>query len=102
MSIPLISNISQKNNGSFWLVDSNAIYGGLYHVNTVDEMNKLPVVRLKSGMMCYIKNNDVYYQYKNNKWSILEEIGDNSIREEEIQEIIGTFEGGAFEYDQTQ
>ena len=102
MSIPLISNISQKNNGSFWLVDSNAIYGGLYHVNTVEEMNNLPVVRLKPGMMCYIKNDDVYYQYKNNKWSILEEIGDNSIREEEIQEIIGTFEGGAFEYDQTQ
>ena len=29
MSRPLISNITQSNDGEFWLVDSNAIYGGL-------------------------------------------------------------------------
>ena len=33
MAITLISNIKQANNGKFWLVDSNDIRGGLYHVD---------------------------------------------------------------------
>ena len=63
MAINLISNITQKNNGDFWLVDSNAVYGGLYHVQTVTERNSLPAKRLKVGMLCYVQENDVYYKY---------------------------------------
>ena len=69
MAITVISNITQANNNTFWLVDSNAIYGGLYHVNTTAERDSLPAGNLKVGMLCYVANNDLYYKYNNvNEW----------------------------------
>ena len=93
MSIPLISNISQKNNGSFWLVDSNAIYGGLYHVSSKREMDELPLIRLKPGMLCYVEDENSYYKYENNSWVLWINSGWNSedITEEETQEIMNIF-----------
>lgn len=91
--IPLISNIEQKNGGEFWLVDSNAIYGGLYHVSTQDQMKTLPEIRLKPGMLCYVSNEDAYYKYKDNEW-IKWSLGENTndiIPEEEIQKMINIF-----------
>lgn len=91
--IPLISNIQQANNGEFWLVDSNAIHGGLYHVSTQNQMNTLPEIRLKSGMLCYVSNEDAYYKYKDNEW-IKWTLGENAndiISEEEIQKMINIF-----------
>ena len=91
--IPLISNIEQKNGGEFWLVDSNAIYGDLYHVSTQDQMNALPEIRLKPGMLCYVSNEDAYYKYKDNEW-IKWSLGENTndiIPEEEIQKMINIF-----------
>lgn len=67
MAITLISNIKQANNGTFALIDSNDIAGGLYHVDTVDEMNQLPVERLKIGMLCYVAGTvNKFYQYQKN------------------------------------
>lgn len=69
MAITLISNIKQANNGTFALIDSNDIYGGLYHVNSIEEMNVLPTVRLKQGMLCYIAGAvNAFYQYQNSSW----------------------------------
>ena len=93
MSIPLISNITQSNDGEFWLVDSNAIYGGLYHVDNTSQMNNLPTARLKQGMLCYVKQDDVYYKYKNEQW-IEWSLGinnDDVIDEQEKQELINIF-----------
>lgn len=64
MAITLISNIKQANNGTFWLVDSNDIRGGLYHVDSVAEMNVLPAGNLKEGMLCYVAAEEKFYQYK--------------------------------------
>ena len=64
MAITLISNIAQANNLDFWLVDSNAVRGGLYHVDTAAEMNVLPAANLKEGMLCYVANEERFYQYK--------------------------------------
>lgn len=64
MAITLISNIKQANNGTFWLVDSNDIRGGLYHVDSVAEMNVLPTDNLKEGMLCYVAAEEKFYQYK--------------------------------------
>ena len=92
MSIPLISNITQSNDGEFWLVDSNAIYGGLYHVNNTSQMNNLPTARLKQGMLCYVKQDDAYYKYKDEQW-IEWSLGINNdvIDEQEKQELINIF-----------
>ena len=93
--IPLISHITQKDGGDFWLVDSNAIYGGLYHVNSPNQMRSLPEKRLKYGMLCYVENEDKYYKYMggeewipwiNKDWAL-----DEVIDEEEIQQIMGIF-----------
>ena len=91
--VPLISNIVQKGDGEFWLVDSNAIYGGLYHVSTQDQMNTLPEIRLKPGMLCYVSNEDAYYKYKDNEWTkrTLGEDANDIISEEEIQKMINIF-----------
>lgn len=64
MAITLISNLKQANNGSFWLVDSNDVRGGLYHVDTVAEMSVLPVDNLKEGMLCYVAAEEKFYQYQ--------------------------------------
>ena len=64
MAITLISDIKQANNGTFWLVDSNDIRGGLYHVDSVAEMNVLPTDNLKEGMLCYVAAEEKFYQYK--------------------------------------
>lgn len=64
MAITLISNIAQANNGKFWLVDSNDIRGGLYHVDQKAEMDVLPVDNLKEGMLCYVAAEERFYQYK--------------------------------------
>lgn len=67
MAITLISNIKQANNGTFALIDSNDIAGGLYHVDTVEEMNQLPGERLKIGMLCYVAGTvNKFYQYQKN------------------------------------
>ena len=63
MSIELISDIKQANGGQFPLVDSNDIKGGLYSVDTESEMNSIPVVRLKDGMLCWIKDLKKYMRY---------------------------------------
>ena len=66
MAITLISNIKQANNGTFWLVDSNDIRGGLYHVDQKAEMDVLPAANLKEGMLCYVAAEERFYQYKKN------------------------------------
>ena len=66
MAITLISNIKQANNGKFWLVDSNDIRGGLYHVSQKAEMDVLPADNLKEGMLCYVAAEEKFYQYKKN------------------------------------
>lgn len=66
MAITLISNIKQANNGTFWLVDSNDIRGGLYHVDQKAEMDVLPADNLKEGMLCYVAAEERFYQYKKN------------------------------------
>ena len=93
MSIPLISNITQSNDGEFWLVDSNAIYGGLYHVDNTSQMNNLPTARLKQGMLRYVKQDDVYYKYKDEQWIEWSFGGNNDdiIDEYEKQELINIF-----------
>ena len=64
MAITLVSNIKQANNLDFWLVDSNDIRGGLYHVDQKAEMDVLPAANLKEGMLCYVANEERFYQYK--------------------------------------
>ena len=93
MSIPLSSNITQSNDGEFCLVDSNSIYGGLYHVDNTSQMNNLPTARLKQGMLCYVKQDDAYYKYKDEQW-IEWSLGinnDDVIDEHEKQELINIF-----------
>ena len=50
----------------FWLVDSNDIRGGLYHVDQKAEMDVLPADNLKEGMLCYVAAEERFYQYKKN------------------------------------
>ena len=70
MSIELISDIKQANGGKFPLVDSNDIKGGLYSVDTESEMNSIPIVRLKDGMLCWVKELKKYMRYDlaENSW----------------------------------
>lgn len=94
--IPLISNLIQANNGEFWIVDSNAIYGGLYHVDTIEQMITLPVSRLKQGMLCYVKDKDIYYKYMDKEWIEFTVSGGSSdnnyiIDELEIQKMVNIF-----------
>lgn len=68
MAVELISEIIQKNNGPFALVDSNNIRGGCYSVETIEERNNIPEDRRKIGMLCYVQNEDSYYTLSTNGW----------------------------------
>lgn len=60
MGIEIIDTLSQKNNGSFPLVDSNDIRGGFYQVDSIEERDLIPSVRRKEGMFCAVKNDELY------------------------------------------
>ncbi len=62
MAVELISEIIQKNNGEFPLLDSNNLRGGFYSVNTEAERDKIPTARRKVGMLCYVIENNKYYR----------------------------------------
>lgn len=62
MAITLIAGIKQANNGTFALVDSNDIHGGLYHVDYFAEMQEIPLERIKDGMLCYVSEKKMYYK----------------------------------------
>lgn len=62
MAITLIAGIKQANNGTFALVDSNDIHGGLYHTDTLAEMQGIPLERIKDGMLCYVSETKKYYK----------------------------------------
>lgn len=62
MAITLIAGIKQANNGTFALVDSNDIHGGLYHTDTLAEMQEIPLERIKDGMLCYVSEVKTYYR----------------------------------------
>ena len=42
MAIELISELTQKNNQKFPLLDSNKIRGGIYQTTKLNEMNDIP------------------------------------------------------------
>lgn len=62
MAIELISEIVQKNNGKFPLLDSNNLRGGFYSVTTEENMNSIPTERRKVGMLCYITSINKYFK----------------------------------------
>lgn len=62
MAITLIAGIKQANNGTFALVDSNDIHGGLYHVDLLTEIQNIPLERIKDGMLCYVSETKLYYK----------------------------------------
>lgn len=72
MGIELISEIVQKNNQDFPLLDANNIRGGFYQVNTIEERDNIPDKRKKEGMLCFVKTDDTKihtYQWSDGKWN---------------------------------
>lgn len=62
MAITLIAGIKQANNGTFALIDSNDIHGGLYHIDKYAEIQNIPLERIKDGMLCYVSEKKLYYK----------------------------------------
>ena len=60
--IELISEIKQKNNGVFPLIDNNNIRGGIYSVISIQDRDNIPRERQKYGMLCYVQEKDKYYK----------------------------------------
>ncbi len=89
MSITLISDIKQANGGDFALVDSNDIRGGLYTVDTLEEMNLIPIKRVKEGMLCWVCELETFKQYKNGIWDdYISEVNlEDYLSKSEFQEI---------------
>jgi hypothetical protein len=54
MAVEVISQIKQKNGLDFPIVDSNDLKGGLYSVQDQTELNNIPDVRKKEGMLVYV------------------------------------------------
>lgn len=71
MGVQVISELVQKNNGDFPIVDSNNIRGGCYQVSTMEDLYNIPEIRLKVGMLAYVSSTDAYYILSpKNKWEL--------------------------------
>lgn len=68
MAIEVISEIVQKNNQQFPLMDSNNIRGGFYSVQTVEDRDNIPKSRQKEGMLCYVIQEQEYYRLEGSSW----------------------------------
>ena len=69
MAIELISELTQKNNQKFPLLDANKIRGGIYQPTKLTEMNNIPDNCRKIGMLCYVKEVDKYFKLNTeNTW----------------------------------
>lgn len=68
MAIEVISEITQKNQQQFPIVDSNNIRGGVYSVQSIQYRDSIPEVRRKEGMLCYVVEEDEYYKLSNGNW----------------------------------
>lgn len=73
MAVEVISQIKQKNGLEFPIVDSNDIKGGLYSVQDLTELQNIPEIRRKEGMLVYVINGTPHwYQLLNGIWNIFE------------------------------
>ena len=70
MAIELISTVIPKNGQDFAIALANDIKGGIHSVNTIEERNAISIHRLAEGMLCYVKNEQKMYQYKNGTWVV--------------------------------
>ena len=68
MALIVYDEIQQANNGSFPILDSNNIKGGVYSVSTIEERDAIPAERRKLGMLCYVENEDEYYKLEPKGW----------------------------------
>lgn len=89
MAITLIAGIKQANNGTFALVDSNDIHGGLYHVDKLIEIQDIPLERIKDGMLCYVSEKKLYYKCN----AVLDE--NKKVAAVEWEELIFNNSGGS-------
>lgn len=68
MAIEVISEMVQKNQQQFPVVDSNNVRGGVYTVQTTQDRDSIPEVRKKLGMLCYVIQDDKYYKLSQSGW----------------------------------
>ena len=90
MAIEVISEIVQKNNQQFPLMDSNNIRGGFYSVQTVEDRDNIPKSRQKEGMLCYVIQEQEYYRLEGSSWEKAKFGGDGiPIYDQEIIDELG-------------
>ncbi len=70
MAVTVISTIKPANNQPFPVAEANDIKGGLHQVETMIDLNSMPVDRITPGMLCYISTEDVYYKRVNDSWEL--------------------------------
>ena len=67
--IELISTITTKNKGNYAIALSNEIKGGLHSVGTAKDRDNISTARLQDGMLCWVVDEQLYYQWINNEWT---------------------------------
>lgn len=68
----IITQIKPKNNANFGIADVNDLVGGYIQVNTNEEMQLYLTKyskRLKVGMLCYVIDENKFYQYRYEAWN---------------------------------
>lgn len=69
--IETITQIKPKNDSNFAVADVNDLKGGYIQVTTNEEMQLYITKysnRLKVGMLCYVKDENLIYQYRDQQW----------------------------------
>lgn len=70
--IEVISQIKPKNNLTFPIADTRDLIGGCIQVDTILDRDSIDGSKIRVGMLCYVKDTDTVYIYKEQEgWSIL-------------------------------
>ena len=62
MAVQVADTLTQKNGGSFPLVDGNAVAGGYQIVDTIVARDAIVPAMKKQGMTVYVKENKTKYE----------------------------------------
>lgn len=68
--IEFISQIKPKNNQNFPIADTRDLIGGYIQLDTMQELNEHPTSKLRVGMLAYVIETNLIYQFKSGTWSI--------------------------------
>lgn len=68
MPLGVIDTLKPQNGQSFPVVEANDVKGGYHHVETLEQLDTIPITCKQEGMTCYVESEHVTFILIDNTW----------------------------------